>query len=119
MLPVPEESADVVPDPSSSFQWPMSPLSRAALVAIPQAMPQPPQLLGSLEVVVQTLLQSVPVVQVQVPPTQVSPPAVLQACPQLPQLLTSVAVAVQLPPQAVWPPEQAPQVLAEQASRPL
>ena len=38
----------------------------------------------------------------------------LQACPQLPQLLTSVVVTVQLPPQAVSPPEQAPQVLAAQ-----
>ncbi len=66
----------------------------------------------------QTPLQSVPVVQVQVPPTQVSPPTVLQACPQVPQLFTSVAVTVQLPPQAVWPPEQVAQVLAAQVSRP-
>jgi hypothetical protein len=49
------------------------------LVAIPQVTPQPPQLLGSVAVMEQTPLQSVPVLQVQTPPTQVSPPAVLQA----------------------------------------
>ena len=82
-----------------------------------QPTAQPPQLLGSLEVVLQTPLQSVPVVQVQVPPTQVSPPTMLQACPQLPQLLMSLAVSVQLPPQAVSPGEQAPQMPAPQPSR--
>ena len=69
----------------------MSPLSRAALVGIPQAMPQPPQLLGSSEVGMQTPLQDdQPAPQVQAPATQVSPPAMLQPWPQLPQLLMSV-----------------------------
>src|SRR4051794_41520071 len=81
----------------------MRPLSRPELVGMPQTMPQPPQLLESVAVIEQTPLQSVPVLQVHVPPTQVSPPAVLQACPQLPQLLTSVDVAVQVPLQAVRP----------------
>ena len=89
----------------------------AALVGMPHLMAQPPQLLGSVEVVAQTPLQSVPVVQVQLPATQVSPPAVLQTCPQLPQLFTSVAVTTQLPLQAVSPAEQAAQVLAAQATR--
>src|SRR4051794_41358750 len=81
----------------------MRPLSRPELVGMPQTMPQPPQLLESVAVIEQTPLQSVPVLQVHVPPTQVSPPAVLQAFPQLPQLLTSVDVAVQVPLQAVRP----------------
>ena len=77
--PLPDESAEVVPDPSSSVQCPMSPLSRAALVGIPQVMPQPPQLLGSSVVGVQTAVQSAPEAQVQAPAMQVSPPAMLQA----------------------------------------
>ena len=89
-----------------------------ALVGMPQTIPHPPQLLESVAVIEQMPPQSVPVVQVQLPAMQVSPSAVLQACPQLPQLLTSVAVVVQLPLQAVWPPEQAAQVLALQVSRP-
>jgi hypothetical protein len=77
----------------------------------PQAMPQPPQLLGSLLVSVHVPLQSVcpdgqppPPLATQVPLEQVVPEP--HTLPQLPQLLGSLARVTQAPAHSTVPDGQ-------------
>jgi hypothetical protein len=73
---------------------------------VEQALPQPPQLFGSVLVLVHTPPHSVRLPwQVHAPPLQVAPAG--QALPQLPQLFGSVAELAheQAPPEHTWPDE--------------
>lgn len=81
--------------PHTPFVQPGVALGRAG-----QAVPQPPQLVGSVCVLTQTPEQLVwPVGQTQFPPTQARPAG--QMLPHVPQLLALVCVLTQAPPQLV------------------
>jgi len=84
------------------------PVHAAAALANVQAWPPPPQLLGSVEVLVSQPLATLPsqlakpgvqLATAQVPPVQAAVPLLMapQAKPQVPQLLGSVAVLVSQP----------------------